>query len=95
MDPERTLSEESASRPSREALRDVTTRPDRPGRDRYLEEQMSSIFGGTWHNIGPLSSQRDDEVAPERDFWWNSEIRPRRARIVSCSLAALDSLIGR
>ncbi|KAH0492141.1 hypothetical protein TgHK011_007105 [Trichoderma gracile] len=67
--------------PAREALRDVTARPERR-RDRYLEQQMSSIFGGTWHSFSPPSSQRDDEARAERDSWWN-EPRPRRARVVA------------
>ncbi|UKZ74997.1 hypothetical protein TrVFT333_002669 [Trichoderma virens FT-333] len=43
--------EEPSSGPAREALRDVTSRP--PRSDRRLEDRMSSLFGGTWHNIGP------------------------------------------
>ncbi|KAL7949379.1 hypothetical protein V8C42DRAFT_310722 [Trichoderma barbatum] len=80
LDLDQPQSEEPSSGPAREVLRDVTTRP--PPRERYLEERMSTLFGGTWHNIGP-PSQRNDEVVPERDFWWNSELRPRRARIVT------------
>ncbi|KAL7810288.1 hypothetical protein V8C44DRAFT_332843 [Trichoderma aethiopicum] len=81
---------EPSSGPGREALRDVTTRPERR-RDRYLEQQMSSIFGGTWHSFSP-SSQRDDEARAERDLRWNEdprphllneETRPRRARVVA------------
>ncbi|EHK25725.1 uncharacterized protein TRIVIDRAFT_79398 [Trichoderma virens Gv29-8] len=75
--------EEPSSGPAREALRDVTSRP--PRSDRRLEDRMSSLFGGTWHNIGPPSSQRNDEAASDRDFWWNIETRPqpRRARILA------------
>ncbi|KAL6864109.1 hypothetical protein J3F83DRAFT_767119 [Trichoderma novae-zelandiae] len=80
---ELTHAEEPSSGPAREALRDVTTGTDQPRRDRHLEEQMSSLFGGTWHSFSPPSSQRDDDDRPERDFWWNAEARPRRARVVA------------
>ncbi|TFB07306.1 hypothetical protein CCMA1212_001221 [Trichoderma ghanense] len=73
---------EPSSGHAREALRDVTTRSERR-RDRYLEHQISSIFGGTWHSFSPPSPQRDDEARAERDFWWNAEPRPRRARVVA------------
>ncbi|KAH6604534.1 hypothetical protein Trco_006241 [Trichoderma cornu-damae] len=86
MDPERPRSEEPLSRPAREALRDVTTRADRPRRDR-LEEQMSSIFGGTWRNIGSIPPRREEQGGPEgEEFgWWSPDLRPRarRARVVA------------
>ncbi|PKK51008.1 hypothetical protein CI102_3655 [Trichoderma harzianum] len=64
-----------------EVPRDVTSRP--PRSDRHLEDRMSSLFGGTWHNIGTPSSPRNDEPPPDGDFWGNIEPRPRRARIVA------------
>ncbi|RFU77238.1 hypothetical protein TARUN_5019 [Trichoderma arundinaceum] len=79
---ERLTPEQPFSRPVREALRDVTTRADQARRDR-LEEQMSSIFGGTWHNIGDVSSLRREEAG---DYGWlSSDARPRarRARVVA------------
>ncbi|KAL7796070.1 hypothetical protein V8C37DRAFT_400526 [Trichoderma ceciliae] len=82
MDPDRPHSGEMFSRPVREALRDVTSRPRR----NRLEEQMSSIFGGTWHNIGPLPPRREEEGAQDGDLeWWNSDLRSRarRARVVA------------
>ncbi|KAL7909165.1 hypothetical protein GGI35DRAFT_480737 [Trichoderma velutinum] len=75
------LYDDPSSGSAREALRDVTSRP--PRSDRHLEDRMSSLFGGTWHNIGTPTSQRNDESRPEEDFWWNIESRPRRARIVA------------
>ncbi|KAL6815400.1 hypothetical protein GGI42DRAFT_106947 [Trichoderma sp. SZMC 28013] len=70
---------------AREVPRDATSRP--PRSDRHLEDRMSSLFGGTWHNIGTPSSQRDDGPPPDGDFWGRVEGRvdpqPRRARIVA------------
>ncbi|KAL7933206.1 hypothetical protein V8C35DRAFT_305195 [Trichoderma chlorosporum] len=77
-------SDEASLEFAREALRDVTYMPPGTNRpDRHLEDQMSTLFGGTWHNIGAPSSQRSDEAAPDGNFWWNLEPRQRRARIVA------------
>lgn len=78
-------SAESPSRPFREALREMTGIDNR--RRDILEEQMSSIFSGSWHDIaqGPPPPREEEE---ERDLdlgWWSLEPRPRarRARVVS------------
>ncbi|KAK4064887.1 uncharacterized protein Triagg1_8886 [Trichoderma aggressivum f. europaeum] len=83
--------DDAPSGSAREVLRDVTSRP--PRSDRHLEDRMSSLFGGTWHNIGTPSSQRNDDPPPDGDFWGRVEgridpvdpvdPRPRRARIVA------------
>ncbi|KAL6702338.1 hypothetical protein J3F84DRAFT_357464 [Trichoderma pleuroticola] len=73
--------DDASSGSARHVLRDVTSRP--PRSERHLEDRMSSLFGGTWHNIGTPSSQRNDDPIPDGDFWGNVEPRPRRARIVA------------
>ncbi|KAL6905117.1 hypothetical protein GGI43DRAFT_398912 [Trichoderma evansii] len=82
--PYRRTAEQPSSAPGREALRDVTSGGERPrGR---LEEQMSSLYGGTWHSVDPQG--RAEEGGQEGDLgWWSSDLRPRarHARIAVIS----------
>ncbi|PNP39634.1 hypothetical protein TGAM01_v206968 [Trichoderma gamsii] len=78
----RRISDLPVSAPGREALRDVTSGGERQ-RD-GLEEQMSSLYGGTWHGVD--TSGRAEEGGQEGEIgWWSSDprLRPRHARIAA------------